>query len=426
MPKLGKPQAPYKRLCSEVLLHNAWQVIYQNGLRSTSNKTRESVRIFKERERQNISRIYRAILNRKFKFEGVHGVAIGDKKRPIALSSVEGRVVQRAILDVLQDQAGITKYLNAPGSYGALKSEYDSKKGVRPAIEAAVRAIEMGADSFFQSDIKSFFTSIPRPEVIKTIGKSVDDTEFLDILEKATNLEVQNIDRIPKDQRQFFDYTTVGTPQGCCLSPLIGNILLYDFDVQMNGSGVTCLRYLDDFIILGKGWKAVHDASERAIQILSGLGLSAYNLNELNTKAVSGQIANGFDFLGVEVFGQNIRPNKKSRLRLLETVQDMMTETFKQNFEDIQSREQRDHSLIATLYAIDNKIRGWGNQYSFCNEGAIWGNVDEEINKIIKGYLGRYGSLREAMESKKARRRLLGVHLVSESKSDPIMWSSQK
>lgn len=424
MPK-KKIRNPYEQLCSPNFLHHAWQKIYENGLKSDSSKTRDSVRVFKEHERENIDRIYRAIKNRRTKpiFDGAHGVTVGDKKRPIALASVEGRIVQRAILDVIQSLPPTEKYLNAPGSYGALKSQDDNKKGVKPAIQAAIRAIENGADHFYQSDIKSFFTQIPRKDVISKVAEYAGDNDFVGILDAATNLEIKNIDHIPLESRRFFDYNTVGTPQGCCLSPLLGNILLYDFDVAMNQDGITCLRYLDDFIVLGKGWKAVREAFDKGATILDRLGLSVYKLGEKNTKAVSGAITAGFDFLGVEIKGKNIRPNKDSRQRLLKSVQEMTDETFKQKFDAPQNKEQRDHSLIATLRDIDNKVKGWGNQYSFCNEEAIWGYIDEEIDKIIRAYLGRYSEVRKKLD-KKSKRRLFGVHLVAESKKDPIVWSN--
>lgn len=422
MPKKKNPK-PYEKLCSPIFLHDAWQKIYQNGLRSESRTTQESVRSFKENERKNIDRIYRSIQRRRYSeiFENAHGTIVGKKKRPVVLASVEARIVQRAILDVLQDLPDTKKYLNAPGSFGALKSEIENKKGVGPAIKSAVTAIKNGADHFYQSDIKKFFTQIPRRQVIDTIANYVDDGDFTNVLEDATNLEIKNINKIPISHRRFFDFNTIGTPQGCCLSPILGNILLYEFDVFMNSNGVTCLRYLDDFIVLGKGWKSVQDAFNEGAKLLNSLGLDVYKLKEKDTKAVSGNVSIGFDFLGVEIIGQNIRPNKESRKRLIQSIKEIANETFNQKFDVVSNKSQHDHSLISTLRDIDNKVKGWGNQYSFCNEASIWGDIDTEIEKIIGAYLGRYTELRNRL-NQKSQRRLLGVHLVSESKKDPITW----
>lgn len=416
-----KYKSLYQKLYSENTLFNAWHKIYENGLKSDSAKTRESVREFKIKELQNIKKISRAIKNERFAFEGVHGVTVGEKNRPIALSPVDGRIVQRAILDIIQEVEGTQKYLNAPGSYGAIKSESENKKGVGPAIEAAVAAIKGGADHYYQSDIKSFFTQIPRKEVIDSIGTYIKEQNFVDILDASTNLEVKNIQRIPEKHRKFFDYNTVGTPQGCCLSPLMGNMLLYEFDVAMNQNGITCLRYLDDFIVLGKGWKAVRNAFDVGVSALKAKGLDVYTLEEKPTKAKSGHIDTGFDFLGVEIKGKNIRPNGDSRKRLLASIEAMMNETFNQSYEKRLESKQRDNTLINVLSHVNNKVLGWGNQYSFCNEDAIWGDMDRRIDDLIRKYLGRYADHKSSFDSK-ATRRILGVHLISESKKEQISW----
>lgn len=415
-----KYKSLFQELHSEKKLFAAWHKIYENGLRSDSSRTREEVRKFREKELQNIQKISRALKSKRFKFEGVHGVTVGDKKRPIALSPVDGRIVQRALLEIIQEHEGSKKYLNAPGSYGALKSEKDNEKGVRPAIEEVVKAIKNGADHFYQSDIKSFFTQIPRKEVIATIGLYIKDQDFLETLDASTNLEILNINRIPFKHRKFFDYSTVGTPQGCCLSPLLGNILLYEFDRQMNREGITCLRYLDDFIVLGKGWKSVRDAFDEGANILRNMGL---DLHEAAPKAVWGRIdKKGIDFLGVEIKGKNIRPNKASRNRLLESIKQMMNETFKQEYGKALEGKQHDNTLLSVLSRVNNKVMGWGNQYSFCNEDAIWGDIDKRIDDLIREYLGRYTDHKHGYEAK-ATRRILGVHLVSESKKAPIVWN---
>jgi RNA-directed DNA polymerase len=260
-----KNSSPYEKLRSANLLHNAWQQIYSNGLQSDSKDTRNEVRAFKKNERSYIDRIYRQIHNKKFAFKGNKGVTLGKKKRPIVLAPVESRIVQRAILDVLQDDPGIQVFLRSNGSYGAIKSFIDQRKGVPAAIKDIVQTIQDGADTYYKSDIASFFTKISRGKVIEAISAFIDDQDFLNILDQATNLEVENILSIPEEHRKFFDYQTVGTPQGCCLSPLLGNILLYEFDTEMNKGNLRCFRYLDDFIILGKGWKPVRGRFENAL-----------------------------------------------------------------------------------------------------------------------------------------------------------------
>jgi len=41
---------------------------------------------------------------------------------------------------------------------------------------------------------------------------------------------------------------------------LIGNILLNEFDIEMNKNDITCIRYVNDFIILAPDNNAVKTA----------------------------------------------------------------------------------------------------------------------------------------------------------------------
>jgi RNA-directed DNA polymerase len=414
-----------EKLRSTQLLHNAWGQIYGNGLQSDSKSTRIDVNSFKENERRNIDRISRQLREKKFVFKNNKGVTVGKKKRPIVLAPVESRIVQRALLDVLQAESGVQKFLRVEGSYGAIKSFKDSQKGVPAAIKDIAKAINSGATTYYKSDIASFFTQIPRKEVINTIATIVTDQDFLKLLEDATNLEIDNIQALPNQHRKFFDFRTIGTPQGCCLSPLLGNILLYNFDQEMNKNGVRCFRYLDDFIILGTGWKHVRLAFDRARKILESMGLSAYDVNDDSKKAKAGHTASSFEFLGVEFIGSKIRPSKESRYKLLDSIEMMLKSCISQDYSCKATKEQRENSLISTLYTINNKLVGWGNQYYFCNEEAIWGSLDSEVDELLRVYLGKYSAKKNDADQKQ-RRRMLGIHLVSESKSEPVFLSPKE
>ena len=53
-----------------------------------------------------------------------------------------------------------------------------------------------------------------------------------------------------------FQSGDIGVAQGNSLSPLLGNLLLKDFDSAMNSlPNIRCIRFIDDFIILGPNKK---------------------------------------------------------------------------------------------------------------------------------------------------------------------------
>jgi len=294
------------------------------------------------------------------------------------------------------------------------------------AIHAAIEAIKKGATHYIKSDIASFFTKIERSKVIDILSKlSPNDSRFLEIVDQATNLEVQNLTELEKKYgstfKEHFIFDDVGIPQGCCLSPLFGNILLYNFDIEMNSSDIVCLRYLDDFILFGPSLKAVKAAFRKALKILQPLGLTAYDPEKDKDKASQGTVEAPFEFLGVEFNSKMIRPAQKSRNNLLKKIDSLINQSKALNFAKITSGIKEDWSLVKTLYQIHNIVKGWGNQYYFCNDKTLWGSLNSEINIRIRKYLNHhFTTMRKLDQSQK--RRQLGIHLVNDSKSEPIIF----
>src|SRR5690606_28176380 len=146
----------------------------------------------------------------KLSFDPVEGVlkdkrkrlAAGKDPRPIAISTIQNRVVQRAILQVLQPRQA--RNLRDPNTryetvrddrLGRINDVNRSKYGVggliyphggvRPAIETIMTAIDGGAGLYFQSDIRAFFTKIPTDKVVSFVRRETGDEAFVALFAKA-------------------------------------------------------------------------------------------------------------------------------------------------------------------------------------------------------------------------------------------------
>src|SRR5207247_4654967 len=135
-------------------------------------------------------------------------------------------------------------------------------------------------------------------------------------LERATATELDNLATLG-EKCDLFPLHEVGVAQGCCLSPLIGNILLEEFDKEMNGRGIVCVRYIDDFLILGPRENKVVAAFKSAQRLLSKYGLNAYDPITNKEKAEIGEVKRGFQFLGCEIIPGLITPSAKARQRFM-------------------------------------------------------------------------------------------------------------
>ena len=306
-----KNSTPSEKLRTRDVLKSAWNHIYENGRTSNSAETRRAVAEFKKQEATNLTRISHLLRKGQYRFKPAKPVLQGPKKRPLVIATVEDRVIQRALLEVLQKIHSVRQFLDMPTSYGAREG-----RGVPEAIAAFSKAVNNGATHYYKFDIKEFFTKIPRPVVLQILRSKVQDDEFIALLDEASNIEVQNLASLGR-YKQYFDFQEVGTPQGCCLSPLFGNVLLQQFDNVMNDGDFICLRYLDDFLILGPSGKAVNAAFRKAENMLVDMGLSAYKSEACLGKAKARPLNQSFEYLGLEICGERIRPTSETRKNII-------------------------------------------------------------------------------------------------------------
>jgi retron-type reverse transcriptase len=424
---INKKRSHYFKVRERERLRKAWLKVRENGLASRSEKTVTLIREFEKRAEKEIERIYRQLQQNKWTFAPGEGVPIPrgpeKKPRPLVVSPIPNRIVQRSILDVLQENPAIKDYIMVETSFGGIK-----KRGVRDAIVQVQKSIKEGAQYFIKTDIKEFFRAIPRLTVIDKVATHVKEDDFIQLLSEATTTELSNMEKLR--YRDLFPSYEIGVAQGCCLSPLMGNILLEDFDGRMNGRGVVCFRYIDDFVILGKNYKKVRAAFESGRAILQQFGLEVYDpeIEKANkpkgdeSKAKSGLLRDGLDFLGCKVYPGLIYPNAKSCEKLFMDVRDRI-EVSLAAMSAPGTIGRKKKSLADTLMGISNVLKGWGNGYSFCNHLSLMKDLDNKIDDLLADYLRQYRIIRTKLDKRVAEkdgRRLLGVHLLQDSKFDPI------
>lgn len=422
VPAISAGSYYYKKVCSRKTLRAAWRVVYSNGINSDKEETRRLVKDFSIGIETHLERIYRQLLKDKFRFPPSEGIPIprkGKTPRPLVKSPIQSRIVQRAILEVLQSAPALEPYYKNSTSFGGIKGK---GLGVPGAVKTVYAAIETGAKYYIRSDIDSFFTKIPRKIVLAKISAVISDHKFECLLEKATDVELDNLSWLGSSASLFPSYE-IGVAQGCCLSPLLGNILLEDFDKELNGRSVTCIRYIDDFVVLGPDRHKVEAAFKSGMRILARHGLTAYDPKLSTDKAGMGEIRHGFEFLGCNIRPGMISPARKSRRRIIEAVKAVLDKSLVM-LDQPELLRRNDLTAVDTLASVTNILEGWGNQYAFCNDREVLKHLDSEVNGLIANYWKaisrRYAKFmidKNLVDS----RRLLGVHLLIDSKFDPII-----
>ena len=133
----------------------------------------------------------------------------------------------------------------------------------------------------------------------------------------------------------------------------------------------------------------------------------------------------GFEFLGCDVRPGMITPNKKSRRRLLASVSNVL-DTSVASMNDPEKLVADGRTFIDSLSEVSNIVHGWGNQYSTATIAWCFVNLMSRLIRTINSYLSAYSEARRRLNPSRHpedARRLLGIHLLADSKSDPIACS---
>ncbi|WP_215228056.1 reverse transcriptase domain-containing protein [Erythrobacter sp. 3-20A1M] len=397
-------------------LIGAWHAIRRNAETSQQPLTKRRAREFGEYLPANLRKIQRQLLE-GYKFSKAHG-ALPPKgphktgKRPIVVAPLPDRIVQRAILDVLQattSSTGIQRVLATPTSIGGIPG-----RGVDAAIRIFQERVEAGDCYVAGSDIKGFFTKISREDVIAFLRRDGLDEPFVQLVAKALAVELKNADQLAPDDLKLFPTGRDGVAQGCPLSALAGNIVLEQFDREMNGRGITCIRYIDDFLLIGRSQSSVLKALASASKILRGLGMDIYNPAHDPGKAFAGVVGEPHSFLGYDLIPGEYPPSAKSCKRLLDQIRLLISAGKRSIAKSMRGEELRSNErcYAQTLVAIDNTLMGWRASFSCSNAPQKFSELDSQVDRELHDFR-RYFLEKMAAGDGRMRRRATRVSLLA-------------
>ena len=414
-------------------LERAWRVIQANAQSSKSLEVRREVDEFRENAASNVRSISSRLSARTFKFQPAKGIPIPKKDaqgnnipgkfRPIVLANIESRIVQRSILEALMGVPELAKYVHTPYSFGGIrKKSKEDASAVPAAISAVLEAIGNGANFLMSADIEKFFTRIPKSKVVSVIASAVNDATFVKLLEDAIAVELSNM-ALLQEKAEAFPLYDVGVAQGNSLSPLLGNILLFEFDQRMNEGDCRCVRYIDDIVILAPSKKAAKAKMKLARKLLASFDMS---FGAAKTQLEPKSITERFEFLGIELNNGMIRPSEKARDKLLASLNKNFAESQK-GFRGHASGKslKKEQSLLSTLRRIDGIMLGWGKHYRFCNDKVLLNNLDDRVTELIRGYIAEYAHARRKSQAG-SHRALLGIDSLHLMERKPLQWPKLK
>jgi len=361
-------------------LKDAWKKVKSN--KGCAGIDKQTINDFAKQSEQYLREIQRAVKNGMYKATPVLRKFIpkGENQlRALGIPPVKDRILQQAAKNVIE-QIFEMKFLDC--SYG-----YRPNKSAHQAVKQIKKYVQQGFTWVIDADVKKFFDSVDHKLLMGFVAKEISDGKVLNLIESWLKAGVMNEGEMEE--------TTVGTPQGGVISPLLANIYLHEMDIQIaNIKSVRLVRYADDFVILCKTEGDAERTMKQVKEILTGLKL---RLNKTKTKIVNVHW-NSFEFLGFKLegaFGKVfVTPGKKAIKR------------FKESIRRVTWRKQpvKPENMIGRLNSV---IRGWGNYFKIGNVKELFGILDGWIRTRARTFI-------EKRKSKFARMRISNYVLKTE------------
>ncbi len=165
---------------------------------------------------------------------------VGGGQRELGIPTVTDRLIQQALLQVLQPMIDPTL---SDSSYG-----FRPCRSAHGAVLQAQRHVQDGYEVVVDVDLEKFFDRVNHDILMERLSRRISDKRVLRLIRRY--LEVGIMDGGMAMERHE------GTPQGGPLSPLLANVLLDEVDRELEKRGLKFVRYADDCNVYVRSQKA--------------------------------------------------------------------------------------------------------------------------------------------------------------------------
>jgi group II intron reverse transcriptase/maturase len=255
-----------------------------------------SVKDFKKHLAENLCQIRKELQSGSYTPQAVKRVYIDKEdgsKRPLGIPTLKDRVVQQALLNVLQP---IFEPDFHPSSYG-----YRPGRSAHHAIAKAERFTRhYGHSHVVDMDLSKCFDTLDHQLILSLVNEKVSDGKVLRLIDSFLKSGIVDKGR--------FEPTEKGSPQGGIISPLLTNIYLNKFDQYMKTLGIRIVRYADDILVFATSKSEAGRYRAIATRYLE----EELKLTVNPEKTHLTNLGKGIRYLGFEIYHSGVSVSAKS------------------------------------------------------------------------------------------------------------------
>jgi RNA-directed DNA polymerase len=374
------------------LMWTAFRNVKRN--RGVAGIDKVSIRLFEENLLENLLALQRRLKDgtyRPLPLRRVH-IPKGDgKTRPLGIPAVRDRVAQEVIRQLLSP---LFERIFHDDSYG-----FRPARNCHQAVTRVMELHRQGYNQVLDADIKGFFDNIPHPVIMTGVAAEVADGNILRIVERFLKAGVM--------EEGGFQATTLGTPQGGVISPLLANIALNGLDWQLHDAGFPFVRYADDFVVFCRSQAQVMEAHGLVQQHLTRIGLT---LSAEKTKMTD--FRGGFAFLGFAISAATVTMRPKS------------VEKFKTKIRELTERHcNLDQAVVRQVNAV---VRGTANYFAtpFSSVWRLFRGLDSWLRMRLRAMKFKRKSLSDNWRFQRKHFRNLGFLFLGDARAPPAVAPS--
>lgn len=273
--------------------------------------------------------------------------------RKLGIPTVLDRFIQQAVMQVLQRKWDRTF---SEHSYG-----FRPGRSAHQAVDAAQKYIAEGCRWCVDLDLEKFFDRVSHDKLMAKLAERVSDKRVLKLVRAFLTAGVMEGGLVsPVDE---------GTPQGGPLSPLLSNIVLDEFDRELERRGLRFARYADDCNVYVRSRRA----GERVMESLKRFITTKLKLKVNEQKSAVARPWErkflGFSFTNTGVPKRRIAPKAAGRFR--ERVRGL-------------TRRTRGVSVERMAQDLARYLRGWIGYFGRCETPSVLEGLEQWTRRRLR------------------------------------------
>jgi RNA-directed DNA polymerase len=284
--------------------------------------------------------------------------------RTLGIPTVLDRLIQQAVLQILQPivEPGFSR-----SSYG-----FRPGRNAHQAVKAAKHYVQQGHHWVVDIDLEKFFDRVNHDILMSRVARHVEDERVLKLIRRYLEAGLMRDGMIGARE--------TGTPQGGPLSPLLSNILLTDWDRELERRGHVFCRYADDCNIYVRSERA----GRRLLTSMTAFLEKRLKLRINSAKSACAQPSER-KFLGYTL----TRSKDRLRLRFAEESAARLRNRVRERL-----RQGRGRRLTRTIETLNPVLRGWASYFSLSESKKAWEELDGWVRRRLRCLIWRQAKTR--------------------------------